>query len=308
MPSDASTDSQNPTDDSSRTPLTVAEPDLPSLYDGPDAQSDKAQQGVFRAVEASLSASVLAAVLGTFSVKSGGVDLAAVIASAAFLVAIACSAWLLWGKPDRRWYNARAAAESVKTLAWQYAVAGGEFPRPDGDVAESQFTARLTDVLADLKGLTLPSKSPDRQITDWMAQTRGSSLQTRKAVYAEKRVADQRSWYSTNAAANEKRRLAWSLATISFQALGLAGGVARAFLGIAAAATGAATAWSRTKDYAELAQAYAVTAQEVALIADRVQAPQVEQAWAEFVEEAERAFSREHTLWKARRGHSSVVA
>jgi len=68
------------------------------------------------------------------------------------------------------------------------------------------------------------------------------------------------------------------------------------------AAAAAAAAWLQTKDHANVAQAYAVAARELWAIEQRLGEPRDEREWADFVESAERAISREHTLWLARRG------
>ena len=73
-----------------------------------------------------------------------------------------------------------------------------------------------------------------------------------------------------------------------------------AVVAVAATAAVAVAAWTRTKAHSELAEAYAVTAREVAQI--RASAAEVaEEDWRDFVANAEQAFSREHTLWHARR-------
>jgi hypothetical protein len=51
-----------------------------------------------------------------------------------------------------------------------------------------------------------------------------------------------------------------------------------------------------------LAEAYAVTAHELAAIESRINEPTTEAGWASFVDDAESAISREHVLWRARRG------
>jgi hypothetical protein len=73
-------------------------------------------------------------------------------------------------------------------------------------------------------------------------------------------------------------------------------------LGIAAALTVAAAAWLRTKDHEGLAEAYNVTARELAKVEQQGERGFAsEQEWSEYVADAENAFSREHTLWLARR-------
>ena len=55
------------------------------------------------------------------------------------------------------------------------------------------------------------------------------------------------------------------------------------------------------KKFSELAAAYTVTAHEVGLISPKLDAVQTESELSDFVNEVEQAFSREHTMWIARR-------
>ena len=256
----------------------------------------------------------MAAAFGLFKVKGNGVDFAALVASIGFASALVATGWLLWQRPERDWYDARAGAESVKTLTWQFAVGGGEFPIDvnDQDV-RVRFVARLREVLTDLASLGTVQAASQDQLPPRLLALRASELQVRQSAYRSGRIEDQRSWYATKAEWNSRRRTAWAVVTVLVQVLGIAAGLGRAFfgldvdfLGLAAAFVAAITAWTRTKDYAELAEAYAVTAQEIGLLAAEKVDPEDESRWAAFVEEAERAFSREHPLWRARRGHRPI--
>jgi hypothetical protein len=62
----------------------------------------------------------------------------------------------------------------------------------------------------------------------------------------------------------------------------------------------------QTKQYRALATAYGITALELASVRTKVQWQQNDNDWAKFVNDAEEAFSREHTLWKASRGVRSI--
>jgi hypothetical protein len=287
--------------------------DLPALYQAFSARSDEAQRNVLRAVKASLGGAVAAAVLGLIEINSGEIDLAALVASLGFLISLLASSWLLWQRPEREWYDARAGAESTKTLSWQFAIAGGEFARSDDEAeAQRRFVDRLGEILTGLGTVGTSTAASDAQVTQAMLELRAAPLSTRQEAYRLGRIEDQRIWYAGKAAWNERRRKIWALATVAVQALGLGAGLARAFfglevdlLGLAAALVAGITAWARTKDYAELAEAYVVTAQEIGLLSDQP-VPRDEQAWADFVEGAERAFSREHTLWRARKGHRQI--
>jgi hypothetical protein len=285
--------------------------DLPAIYQAWSARSDEAQRNVLRAVKASLGGVIAAALLGLFEVTVGDdVNLAALAASIGFLVSLLASSWLLWKRPEGSWYDARAGAESIKTLAWQFAVAGGEFPRSeDEDEVQRRFLDRTGEILSTIGTVGTPVHAGNSQLTPRLLELRAAPLGTRQGAYLSERIKDQRDWYADKAAWNDKRRKAWGLLTLVVQALGLAAGLARAFfglevdfLGFAAALVAGITAWTRTKDYTELTEAYSVTAQEIGLLADEP-VPNSDEGWADFVDAAERAFSREHTLWRARKGH-----
>ena len=58
--------------------------------------------------------------------------------------------------------------------------------------------------------------------------------------------------------------------------------------------------WTQVKKFNELASSYTLTAHEIGIIQGRVNEIRSEQEFSEFVNEAEQAFSREHTQWVAR--------
>jgi hypothetical protein len=288
--------------------------DFPALYRALSAQAAGAQKNVLLAVKVGLGGALVAAALGLIEIEADGVDLAALAAAIGFAFSLAATGWLLWQRPERDWYDARAGAESVKTLTWQFAVGGGEFPlaRQEDDV-RTRFLARLRELLTDLGTVRTAVAAGEEQIPAGLLVLRSASIATRQAAYKAGRIEDQQAWYAEKAAWNTRRRLRWAIGTVLIQILGLLAGLGRAFLGLdidflglAAALVAAITAWTRTKDYAELSEAYAVTAQEIGLLAAEHLDSEDEVKWSEFVETAERAFSREHTLWRARKGHRPV--
>jgi hypothetical protein len=64
----------------------------------------------------------------------------------------------------------------------------------------------------------------------------------------------------------------------------------------------------QTKQFEPLGNAYAVAAHELGAIRARLDVHRTEREWAQFVSDAERAISREHTLWSASRGHRAHEA
>jgi hypothetical protein len=74
----------------------------------------------------------------------------------------------------------------------------------------------------------------------------------------------------------------------------------------AGAVVGAMTSWLQTKQHRTLATAYTVTALELGSVRTKIEWQKNENDWSKFVNDAEEAFSREHTLWKASRGVQSI--
>jgi hypothetical protein len=284
------------------------EPVLPALHESFDASAATNQTRFLRLTRASLVATVIAAAGGALSLGDGP-DWAAVMALLAFIAAGGCRLLLLQDRPERSWYDARAGAESVKTLSWQYAVGGGPFPRDGREKEHRQhLTERFRELVRANSSLRRGPNASKQEITHWMRELRATPLAKRRDAYFENRILDQISWYSATAALNDRRARQWSIATLVLYALGVLAATLRVtgtihfdLLGLAAAAATAATAWLGTKAYSGLAEAYTTTAHELALVRDERADDLDEARWATFVADAEAAISREHTSWLARR-------
>lgn len=291
--------------------MALQETDLPVLYQAADANSLEAQQRFLRVTSAELIMVVIAAAAGAFTWRTGGADWAGVVAAVSFAVALVLRVYLLTSRPDRTWYDGRAVAESAKNLAWRYAVGGDPFRVDTKEEAEADeiLVKRLREILEGLKGLHLvPPSNGAEQITPGMRKLRAKSLGERKEAYEFDRIADQRDWYSRKARWNKNRANRWSGALIIIEALGITAAILKAtgvldvdVLGLAGAVVAAAMSWLQVKQHSTLAEAYSVAAQELAAIKARISRQTSEEAWARFVNEAEDAISREHTLWKASR-------
>jgi hypothetical protein len=231
-----------------------------------------------------------------------------IITLVAFLIAFGLRLSGTGLKAERRWYEARAAAETIKSSCWQFATCGEAFPKGDGD-ARTRLIDSLGKVLHALPHLATPvSSDAEYTITADMTQTRNSSRANRTAVYLKHRVNDQLKWYSDNATNNRKLSKTWNIITLGLEAAAVLLGVLRVatdfhidWLGILAAIAASATAWQQTKNYASLGEAYSVTSHDVQLVKDSVPTAANEKDWARVVHEAEAAFSREHTMWLARK-------
>ncbi|WP_309105219.1 DUF4231 domain-containing protein [Microbacterium sp.] len=280
----------------------------PAFYESADAASLTGQNQYLLAMRVRLGGLVLGTIGGSVFVSTGFVALGGWMALGGFLVALVAEIWNAVQKPDRAWYEGRAAAESAKTLAWRYAVKGESFE--DGTDANRELVARVTELLDDLKDVDLPSSSKTTdQVTAKMREIRSASFEERRSAYREGRIEDQRSWYAKKADWNRKAAHGWTLLLFVFELLGVVGGVLLItgtltvdLLGLFAALAAAVTAWTQAKQFKTLATAYGVTAQELSGVKNELDEVKDEAEWAQFVGQAEEAISREHTLWRASRG------
>jgi hypothetical protein len=271
--------------------------------------SMRAQNRMLWATRLELGLIVLAAV-GGMMWGWAGTPFAAALSIVGFAGALVASGYIARARPERDWYDGRAAAESCKTLAWRYAVGGRPFGIGPGTQrkADEAFVAAIRDVISSLSYVS-SAEDAGPQITDDMRATRALPLQERRSVYERGRIADQQGWYAAKAAYNARRADRWRRAILALEFVGLTAGVAAVagsiavdFLGVVAAATAAVSAWLQIKQHETLARAYSVTAEELSAIRSLVPHQASERDWADFVDQSEEAVSREHTLWRASRG------
>lgn len=283
----------------------LTDTELPALYRGADeaAQTGRRAFEVQRGLQ--LAALVVAATAGAVTVRVGALDWAGAVALTAFLAAGGLQYRLVTEEPQRTWYDGRAAAESVKDLAWRYAMRAEPFQSTaDADAA---LITRLRQITEQVAHLALPTVTAE-QVTPLMRQLREESLGTRRDSYVHGRVLDQLNWYGARAAQARHRAGGWRRGTAALVTLGVIAGLGKAFgildldfLGVAATAVGSATAWLQLQQYETLAVSYGITAQELGFVQELADEPSDEDEWSKFVNDAEQAISREHQLWRASR-------
>lgn len=284
-----------------------AEMAMPPLWHAADAASDASQARFFRLKIVELAGLVLGAA-GALAPGSWARGLGPAVSVLAFLCVLGLQVSKVGARAESRWYDARAAAESIKSAAWQYAVGGEAFRLEDAN-AESRFVARLRDVLRTVPALDLgPANGISAGVTADMTSIRESSQERRASVYRHLRIEDQVSWYAAKSIWNRRRSRMFTTLTVVTEAAAVVVGLVRLkfehdtdLLGLLAVVAAGLIAWSQAKKYTSLAESYSVTSHEVNLVADTVKAPVDEATWAQSVHDAEAAFSREHTMWQARR-------
>lgn len=281
----------------------------PALHDAANLASLRGQKHFLWALRVRLGALVGSALGGAAFIGSDLNWVGGLIAVSGFVIALGCDAYTGIEKPERQWYEGRAAAESAKTLAWRYAVRGESFDGLNDSEADRAFAARIRELLQDLGELELAGSTADaEQISVQMRDIRARSFEDRRDIYCDGRIEDQRSWYSDKSAINAGHRKKWLLAASVTQIIGVLTGllivadiISFDSIGLLAAVAATMTSWSQAKQFSNLATAYGITAQELATIKSEI-ASVPEPEWSDYVGQAEEAISREHTLWRASRG------
>ncbi|MFE6866937.1 DUF4231 domain-containing protein [Kitasatospora sp. NPDC057692] len=288
---------------------------LPELFWSADSAS---QQGQRRTVRLAATELVLLVAAATAGSADGTVW--SWLAAVAYLGAIVLSAVTSRQNPQGLWYEGRAAAESVKTLAWKFAVRADAVqppPRPLPDAA-GLYGLQLGRVLHAFRGSRavgpgLAGRPPESQITAAMRGLREQPLAVRRDVYLRERIQVQQDWYRSKARACARAGFWTGVAGIGLPLLGLVLAVLRAMgeftfdaLGTVSAVAASVTAWAQLRQFRPLAAAYGLAADELAQIRAQlahldVGSPDAEELWARFSRDAEDAVSREHTTWQARR-------
>jgi SMODS and SLOG-associating 2TM effector domain 3/SMODS and SLOG-associating 2TM effector domain 1 len=284
---------------------STVEDGFPGLFKAADRAALKFQKRHFRLTLTGLAAGVVAAIGSAISYDlNKHLDVGALLAGVAFAVGAVATAFLLFGKADRAWYESRAAAESIKTLAWQFCVTAGQ---PDDD---RTFGRQARAIARQMRYARLPVQDGNERATDAMREVRARPAAERRRLYLTQRIGDQHTYYLSKADQHARLAKVWLWTMAALQVAGLALAVLRAvnllnadLLGIAATAAAGALAWVQTKDSQTLAESFRVAADDLADVASEGAdlGPLDEEEWAAFVRDGEQAVSREHTLWRARR-------
>gem|GEM_PF-3054894 len=212
------------------------------------------------------------------------------------------------------WYDARAAAESIKTVYFRYLVRAEPFfddlPRAG---AEQKLQNRIVEVMRGLgKVAESDVLAKDVSVLDWAWSTRSLSLQQRMEFYASNRIMNQLGWYSSKSALLKRKARQWTVVSViaAFISLVVASfaiyveglrGFGSPFLQISVVTFG----YVAIRNYRRDGRAYAVTKLEIEDAYKKLEFVSDDLAWSHFVDEIEEAFSREHVTWRA--SHSGLT-
>jgi len=295
--------------------------DLPDSYFTYDESAISAQRNHFQLIRYELSLLVVVAVLSVIIALSQN-DIISTISFSVifflFLIGILIQLQSTKKQYGRKWFEFRAVAESIKSLAWQYGMACGDFSEENIE-ANKLFLQKIKQVKEiyhvnpDPKAI---SEAILNDIKQSMEELRKIGWQEKKEVYFRERIDDQINWYTYKARMNEKYSRLYDYFVIFLQFVGI--GICIAFLytrinGAPALALivtliAGIIGWNRSKQHGELVEPYQNTARELNEIRQEIELAKEETDFQCLIQEAEQAISREHTMWRAKRGLYSLCS
>jgi hypothetical protein len=282
----------------------------PALFRSADTAANNKQKRYLALLRAEYATLLLASILSSSLFSDPSFFLLYAVIFLASLTLLLLRTML---KPEQDWYRCRALAESVKTLSWRYMMRASPFvDEPYVRNPRDEFTYSLNQLINDNRSTVekvATSWSADDQITDDMNRIRKLDLKHRKDLYDDQRIQEQRKWYANKASINRRSAGTWVLIGIAAYTTAILLSLARLEfqewqiwpIGPIITFASLVIGWTQIKKFNELAAAYTIAAQEIGLIRPKLESVSQENQFSRFVIDAELAFSREHTLWIARR-------
>ena len=198
-------------------------------------------------------------------------------------------------------------AESCKSLAWRYKVAGQPFGLANhaAEGVDEEFVSKIQAIILEFKNLEIPP-ARGHQITSEMRALRSAPFDVRKNKYREGRLEDQRIWYEERA--NRNRRLAdrYQIGLLLVEVIAFGTAIFSALwawpisvYSVFSALAIAGVGWLQIKHHRALSVTYSKASHDLAAISSLIDSVSSENAWEQFVGQAEQAISKEHSVWLA---------
>ncbi|WP_060888220.1 DUF4231 domain-containing protein [Streptomyces caniscabiei] len=294
---------------------TVSDRDLSPLFQVCDEKAVTHQGESFKVVRMQLVVLLLATATASLAERVGS-RVPSAVAAVLYGLTIGIGVYVSRRRARAQWQAHRAAAEVVKSLAWQFMVHGGPFPSRLVN-PEARFAERLEERLSELRkvGWEDPRESVTElglgQITPRMRAVRAKAFAARRDIYLRDRVLNQLAWYGGKAGQAHQASVRWSGVTTTLTAVALVTAVARALgvigsrwdpTGVLSAAAAAGVVWQEVRRHRPLTYAHKLVEQDLDTLRVTMTTTVTEDGWADAVAEAERLVSPQHTDWLVRFG------
>ncbi|WP_421875492.1 DUF4231 domain-containing protein [Pacificispira sp.] len=288
--------------------MTLNSMQYPALYESASSGSDKSQRWFLWAIR---SEYLLLFFISSISATRNHISNHELILTISILILSAIFVCKSFKKLDQDWYRCRALAESIKTTTWRFSMRAHPFEDAENiDIPKAHFRNLLKDILRTNKGITAKLSALNQdQVTASMIILRNLNVKERLGFYVKNRIDDQRRWYIRKSAHNKKAMNIWILLMTFIYFLAILS-INSNFFGFTFASYAfdpliviitSLIGWIQIKRHSELTASYNLTAHEIGIIHGKAESVKTEMDLSDFVNEAELAFSREHTQWVARR-------
>lgn len=205
------------------------------------------------------------------------------------------------------WYSARAAAESIKTCTWRYAVKALPYNTYSNDEAKKILTETINEIIKSNQFFPLKYNKIISYVVipSSLQSFRNKPLEERYNYYLKNRFHEQKKWYSNKSIHNEETSKKLfiisclvSILILLFIFIDTNNSLPiQPFLVLLTSIF----SWNQIKRYKELKRSYELTSHEIAFIEEKLSNIMLtEEGFSNFVCEAEKAFSREHIQWIAK--------
>lgn len=286
----------------------------PTIFEKADNKSITAQKFFTQLNKGILILLIVSTFISSIETDNGWVT---IISSSALVVSLILTVAIMFFQPEKTWYDGRAIAESAKSLTWKFITGTRPFNyKLKSKDAEEKLIKNLKKIIGQKKEffqLIGEEFGDGDQITSSMVELRKLELEEQIDYYASERLEVQRKWYYNKARENRKNKKLSFVAIIIFQVLAIASLILDFYKVIdfmitplMACMASSVIAWLQLKRFQELTESYGITATELSLIKSKVKHIKDEEDFENFVDDAETAISREHTLWLARRDSTEL--
>lgn len=287
----------------------MTEQDYPNIFTTADGASKEAQNRYVR-LNISILSLIVLTTISTF--VSDAPKWLSIFSSILLVISTILTVFIFFFKPEKVWYDGRAIAESAKSLTWKFMMGVSPFSFSlTTEKAEEKLLKNLKQIIGQKKEFykLIGEQFGEReQITPTMIAIREKSFLDKVQFYSLARLEEQRKWYSKKSKLNRTNKNIALSCLIAFQLFAIIALVMEIYDSIeftltplfATLAT-STIALLQLKRFQELTESYGITATELSLINSKTSHIKDEEDLENFVNDAETAISREHTLWLARR-------
>lgn len=289
--------------------IVITDSDYPGLFQSADLSSKRAQK-IFIYLNGALLLILIFSAFITDNFESISIEFTLILIISALILNLI----VFYSKFEKTWYEGRAVAESLKTLSWKYMMRTKPFSENNNpNIPDNKFLDYLKELIGEKKdfyNLVGGKFSNLDQISNQMREVRSKEYEERIQIYKFQRLDTQLNWYRNKSNRNRimKNRffifnifLLFSILILLIYRFDWLENIN--IIAFAITLITSVIAWMQIKNYQELTHSYALTAHELGVIKSKIGQVDSEKKLDDFVDDAETAISREHTMWLARRDH-----